>query len=317
MRRYAYLFGCLTLVGCAVGTFANGDGKQGFSSDGGYSLNGDGGSMASGASVIYAHSDTELYSLDPTTSVMIDIGPFDDGSGNLSAITDLAVNGTGDVWVNSESAIYRATLPNGQGPVTLSLVANIALGSGQYFYALGFAPAGVLGTGETLVAGDNNGVLYAIETNGQTTELGSFGTNSSGSTYELSGDVMFFMQSGTPRGLATVRTCGKSGTCDTTNDILAEINVPAMTTAYQTKTVAASLTKQLLGSGTGYGRLFGIGAWNNQVFAFSRTSGDTPAQLIAIDGTGTGQVVQSFAQITGGWSGAGVTTTATVTILPN
>jgi hypothetical protein len=128
---------------------------------------------------------------------------------------------------------------------------------------------------------------------------------------------MFFVQSGSPRGLATVRTCSKSGTCDATNDILAEIDVPAMANAYQTKTPAASLTKQLLGSGTGFGRLFGIGAWNNQVFAFSRASGDTPAQLVAIDSSGNGQVVQSFGQITGGWSGAGVTTTATVTILPN
>ncbi len=315
--RSLYPFAALLLAGCAVGIGANGDSKHGFgSNDGGFNLGDDGGSNPSGASLIFAHSDSELYSLDPSTSVMIDIGPFDDGSGTTPTITDLAVNASGEVWVNSESAIYRATLPNGQGPVTLSLVADIAVGSGQYFYALGFAPQGVLGSGETLVAGDNYGVLYAIETTGQTTKLGSFGKSGT-DTYELSGDVMFFIQSGTPRGLATVRKCSSSGSCGTSNDILAEIDVPAMASAYQTKTVASTLTKQFLGSGTGYGRLFGIGAWNNQVFAFSRTSGSTPAQLIAIDGTGTGQVVQSFGQITGGWSGAGVTTTATVTILPN
>jgi len=313
MTRWLLVVGALLASGCAVGTL-NGDQQHGFGSDAGYSL-GDGGGNTSSASLIYAHSDTELYALDPTTKVMTDVGTFEDGSGTPPTITDLAVNANGDVWVNSESAIYRATI--GQGTVSLSLVAKIAVSSGQYFYALGFAPTGVLGAGETLVAGDNFGVLYAVETTGQTTKLGSFGTSSSGSTYELSGDVMFFVQGGTPRGLATVRSCSKSGTCNTANDILAEIDVPAMATAYQTKTPAASLNKQFLGSGTGYGRLFGIGAWDNQVFAFSRTSGSTPAQLISIDGTGSGQVVQSFGQITGGWSGAGVTTTANVTVLPN
>jgi hypothetical protein len=247
---------------------------------------------------------------------MTDVGAFDDGSGTTPTITDLAVNANGDVWVNSETAIYRASIPSGSGNVALTLVSNIAASSGQKFYALGFTPANVLGSSETLVAGDSYGVLYAIETNGQTVKLGSFGTDSSGATYELSGDVMFYVDNGTPRGLATVRSC-KGSTCSSSNDILAEIDVAAMASAYQTKSPAASLKKQFLGSGTGYGHLFGIGAWNNQVYAFSRASGSTPAQLVTIDGTGTGQVVQSFSQISGGWSGAGVTTNAKVTVLPN
>ncbi len=313
-RHVMGLVGACVLTGCAVGTLGNGD-RGTTNSDGGFNLNGDGGSTATGASIIYAHSDTELFALDPTTKVMTDIGPFDDGSGTSPTITDLAVNANGDVWVNSESAIYRATV--GQGSVSLTLVSKIAVSSGQYFYALGFAPSGVLGAQETLVAGDNYGDLYAVETNGQTTRLGAFGQTSSGGKYELSGDVMFFVQSGSPRGLATVRSCSKSGTCTSTNDILVEVDVAAMATAYQTKSPAASLTKQFLGSGTGFGRLFGIGAWDNQVYAFSRASGTTPAELIAIDGSGNGQVVQSFGQITGGWSGAGVTTTANVTVLPH
>ena len=317
MTRITSVLAAVTLAGCAVAAHGSGN-SEGFGDSGGNSDFGDaGGSSPSGAPIIYAHSDSELYEFDPSTDTIVDIGTFDDGSGSTPAITDLAVDANGDVWVNSETAVYRAALPNGSGPVELSLVSKIAVGSGQAFYALGFAPAGVLGTTETLVAGDNHGDLYAIETNGRTTKLGAFGTSSSGDTYELSGDILFYQQNGATRGLATVRSCYK-GTCSSKNDILAEIDVAAMSSAYQTKSPAASLKKQFLGSGTGFGHLFGIGAWNDAVYAFSRASGSTPAQLIAIDGSGSGKVVQSFGQISSGWSGAGVTTKAPITVLaPN
>ena len=88
-----------------------------------------------------------------------------------------------------------------------------------------------------------------------------------------------------------------------------------MTAAYQSKT-PGSLLKQLIGSGTGYGRLFGVGAWNSSVYAFSREASNSPAQLVEIGSNGTGTVLQQFSQITSGWSGAGVTTTAPVSVLP-
>jgi hypothetical protein len=301
--------------GCAVGVGEKA--SSGGNDDAGFVL-GDGGAGTSGETMIYAHSDKELYSFDPSTHAITDIGPFTDGTSNTPTITDLAVNAAGDVWVNSETAIYRAAIPNGTGPVMLTLVANVAAASGQLFYALGFAPAGTLDAEETLVAGDNKGILYAVSTSGETTKLGTFGTNSYGDTYQLSGDVMFFSEGGNVRGLATVRSCyAKGGSCTSSNDILAEIDVAAMTAAYQSKTPASSLKKQFLGSGTGFGRLFGVGAWDSHVYAFSRSSGTTPAQLIEIDNLGNGQVVQSFNQISGGWSGAGVTTSAKITFLPN
>jgi len=313
MKPTILMLGCIALGGCAVAAHGT-DGTFGDGGAGNPALGG-GSSSSSDSPVIYAHSDSELYTFDPSSKTITDVGAFDDGSGNAPAITDLAVNGNGDVWVNSETAIYRATLPSSPGPVALSLVAHIAVGSGQLFYALGFAPAGVLGTQETLVAGDNHGVLYAVETSGQTTQLGSFGSSSTGDTYELSGDILFYEQNGAVRGLATVRSCYK-GTCGGSNDILAEIDVAAMSSAYQAKSPAATLKKQFLGKGTGFGRLFGIGAWNDAVYAFSRSSGSTPAQLISIDSAGNGTVVQSFGQISAGWSGAGVTTKAPVTVLP-
>ncbi|HEY1956382.1 MAG TPA: hypothetical protein VGH28_12240 [Polyangiaceae bacterium] len=290
--------------------FATGkDGGLGPMIDGG--SGGDSGGDA--PAIIYAHTDTKLYSLDPLTQKVSDIGAFSAGS-STPVITDLAVDASGNVWVNSETAIYRAAVPTAPGPVQLTLVSQISGSSGQKFYALGFAPAGVLDATETLVAGDSAGALYAIATSGQTTDLGTFGTDGSGNAYELSGDVVFYEQNGTARGLATIRSCPK-GSCSTTNDLLAEIDVAAMSAAYQSKT-PGNLRKQLIGSGTGFGRLFGVGAWNSDVYAFSRSGSNQPAQLVRIDGTGAGTSIATFGQITSGWSGAGVTTKAPVTVLP-
>jgi hypothetical protein len=267
-------------------------------------------SSGGGAPVIYAHTDSELYSMDPSTHQLTDIGPFTLGGGTVPTITDLAVDGHDDVWVNSETAIYKASLPaSGTGSVSLAL--QTQLPSGSKFYALGFTPAGTLESGESLIAGDSNGNLYYIDASGASStpqELGGFGGN-----WELSGDVVFYTSNGATIGLATIRSCSSS--CSTTNDSLAEIDVAAMQSAFTNKTSSAPLLKQVLGSGTGFGDLFGIGAWGNSVYAFSRESSKTKAQLVQVGVSGAGTSLQSFSNITSGWSGAGVTTKATVTVV--
>ena len=94
----------------------------------------------------------------------------------------------------------------------------------------------------------------------------------------------------------------------------------ALATAF-TSQKAGTLLKQVIGSGTGQGRLYGIGAWGDSVYAFSRYakggsgSPGGPAELVQIGASGTGTSLQSFANISNGWSGAGVTTQASVTII--
>jgi hypothetical protein len=290
------------------------EGGAGSSSGGGSggdagSLTGDGGgsSGGNGPPLIYAHTDSELYSMDPSTHQLTDIGPFDDGTGNPPVITDLAVNASGDVWVNSETAVYRAAVPSGTGTVKVTL--QTQLGTSTKFYALGFTPAGSLQSGESLVAGDSHGDLYFIDVSGGSTVpqlLGGFGGG-----WQLSGDVVFYVLNGSPRGLATIRTGSGSS-----NDALAEIDMNALLQAYKSGT-PGTLLKQLIGSGTGYGRLFGIGAWGDSVYAFSRagSGGNPPAQLIQIGSAGTGKQLQAFPNIMSGWSGAGVTTKASVTVI--
>lgn len=325
-NRLALLASLTTALGCSAGpdNAFNDKSDSGARDDSGNllsqgdaSFGGDGAIPDAGVSVIYAHTDSELYVMDPNNQAITDIGPFSDGSSNTPVITDLAVNQAGAVWVCSEAALYTAKVPASHGTVTLTKVANIALAVGQKFYALGFAPAGALDSGETLVAGDNKGELYAVATNGATTDLGNFGTDGSGGIYELSGDVVFYVQNGKPRGLATVRLY-KSGTTSN-NDILAEIDMTALQTAYTSKT-PGNLKKQFLGTGTGFGDLFGVGAWNDSVYAFSRAhtvnSQLIPAQLIQIGASGVGTSLQTFSSISAGFSGAGVTTSAPVTVLP-
>jgi hypothetical protein len=109
----------------------------------------------------------------------------------------------------------------------------------------------------------------------------------------------------------------------------------ALSPAYTTQTKASSLLGGIYGgsstspgSGTGYGDLFGLGAWNGNVYAFSRNinadSSDTPPvtavppTLLTINTmTGAGVPVPNGTQsFTDGWSGAGVTTKVTINIPP-
>ncbi len=305
--------------GFAFDTGRSGD--TGTSNDGGLIIDGGTDSGAPlGTSVIYATTDTELWSMDPATKAVTKIGAFDFGSGSAENMTDVAVDAGGAVWVNSTNHVYLAALPaSGSGPVVLTL--KLTLPSSSKFYALGFAPAGVLESGEGLVAGDSLGDLYYIPASSPTPtlqKLGGFGPCKtgdpspckSGDFWELSGDVVFYSVDGSPRGLATLRACTKSA-CQNTNDVVAEVDM----TALATKNPSANLRKQILGSGTGFSRIFGVGAWEDKVYGFSFAEKTVPAQLVSIDGTGTGTSLQSFASLTGGWTGAGVTTKAKISVI--
>lgn len=272
-------------------------------------------------STIYATTDTALWSMDPSTKKVTEIGPFDFGGATPANVTDVAVDKDGVVYVTTETTIFIAALPaSGTGKVVLTK--KLALPSGSKFYALGIAPEGVLEAGEALVVGDSLGDLYYVPTSGTAQKLGSFGAYASGDppggkvgdVWQLSGDVVFFSIGGSPRGLATLRPCTKTGTCQNGNDVVAEIDM----TALATKSPTAKLRKSFLGSGTGYAKLFGIGAWEDSVYAFSLVSKGTapaPAQLVTIDPSGKGSLTQAFPSIADGWTGAGITTKAKVSVI--
>jgi len=289
--------------------------------DGGLALDGaSDGASVSGTSVIYATTDTELWSMDPSTKIVTKVGSFDFGSASPENVTDVAVDGSGAVWINSTSHVYLATLPTtGPGPVALAL--KLTLPGSSKFYALGFAPAGVLESGEGLVAGDSLGDLYYIPASSPTPtlqKLGGFGPCASGDpspcksgdVWELSGDVVFYSLDGKPRGLATLRACSK-GACQNTNDVVAEVDMVALAT----KSPVANLRKQILGKGSGYSRLFGVGAWDDKIYGFSFADKTASAQLVSIDSTGAGSSLQTFDSLAAGWTGAGVSTKAKISVI--
>ena len=296
---------------------------------------------------IYAHTDSALYAMDPATKALRLIGSFaglGGGTGDTS-ITDLAVNAAGDVYVNSETVIYKASLPaGGAGSVALTKVAAIAAQSGQKYLALGFTPANALGagTGELLIGGDGNGELWSIDPGGGAVRrLGGFGNDPSipGNILALSGDVVFYEGANhAPTGLASIRSCTPSATttgrptCTGPSDYLAGIDMAALATAYASGTPAKSLNAGIYGGsstaagpGTGQRDVFGLGVWEGNVYGFTRNTtskggGTSPPALILIETSGASAgkatIIPQQVTFTNGWSGAGVTTKVTVNVPP-
>ena len=279
---------------------------------------------------IYAHTDDTLYTLDPMTMTPTEVGAFAGlgGGDGDTAVTDLAVDGKGDVYVNSETVLYQVALPTG-GTGTVNITRVAKLGGGASFYALAYAPVGALDDAEeALVGGDSKGTLWSIDAaTGDAFALGDFGPDpvEDGNVLGLSGDVVFYTSTnGAPLGLATIRSCPpKGGTCG--KDYLASIDMAAIKTAYSTKTAATSLLGGVygspaagqLGNGTGFYGVYGLGAWNAQVFGFTRNRASLGPQLITIDTTtGAGTAAAPPFAFTNGWSGAGVTTKVAIIIRP-
>jgi hypothetical protein len=290
--------------------------------------NGGGGGSAPSA-LVYAHTDTVLFQLDPTSPslALTQIGTFDcvGGSGQDSAMTDLAVDKQQNLWAISDKNVYPLTV---QG-TTVHCVQTIALSNtkGVNFYGLTFAPVGVLDpAAEVLVAGNTAGELWSIDASGAGTQRGTFGTvpaadpqgnkyANAGKEWELSGDIVFFANNGDPVGFATVRDCPtppSTSNCNATNTLL-EIDVAKLATSQPTDSVTKAVRGQIKKAATctdstngDYGNMYGIAAWESKVYGFSRTG--NLVEMSVEDGTAC--LVQAYAADK--FAGAGVTTIAPV-----
>lgn len=346
MRRFA-LFFVLSLAGCAASTdqtnLVSDAGVDG-SSAADSSVDGSAGdgtafdpdvlpptdATAATPAKVYANTDKDLYQMDPATKAVTRIGSFvgPAGAAFTDTMTDVAVNADGKLWGCSVGKVFELTLPSsGTGDVVATQ--KVSIPTGLRFYALAFAPKDVLGPSEELIGGDAAGDIYWIPTTGAPTKIGGFGTvaagdpglGSAGNFWQLSGDIAFFLNDGAPIGLATLRPCttdGDPSTCKNGNDVVVEIDVAALSK----KSASSNLKKRFIGSsGTGFGRLYGVGAWGDKVYAFQRVStsgGVTTALLVEVSlADGKGTKVLDFPEVAtakNGWSGAGVTTSAKVFI---
>ncbi len=287
----------------------------------------DTGSPVTPTTIIYAHTGLTLFQGSPSTQPLAleEVGNFSCGSQ-----TDVAVDKDGKLFAISSSAVHPFEIDGSTVRCTATWTLKNTTASGQ-FYGLTFAPAGVLGPDEMLVAANSAGELWAIDDQGNATQVGTFGTvpadDGHGHTYkaahvgkpwELSGDIVFMTNQGSPAGFATVVDCpnppSKTG-CNSV-DTLVEIDVPKLALGNKTS-VTKSIRGQVVKSSTcsdtstGYGSMYGIAAWNDKVYGFSYAG-----HLVEISNKdGSACLVQSHGSRK--FAGAGVTTLVPVVIEPN
>lgn len=286
---------------------------------------------------LYVSTDTDLYTFDldaPTAAPSL-IGAFDcigTGAGMDTSMNDVAVNAAGEVWGVSGHHAYRLELPpSGTGPVHCTNQIDLTTPATVRFYALTFAPAGVLDpTKEILVAGNSAGELWVIDDAGGASVHGNFGAVPAndgnghayaaanvGKKFELSGDIVFLANGGSPIGFATVRDCPNPP--QTTGcsfvDTLIQIDVAAIGAA-TTNSVTLAVRGQIVpkpecpAGMNGFGSMYGIAAVGTEVFGFSRQG-----FIVAIDNV-SGSACQIQTTPDDKWAGAGVTTLAEVVAPP-
>jgi hypothetical protein len=327
-------------------TAASGGGGSSSPSSGGggaggrFDPTGTGGSGASSGEVlIYAHTDTTLFQLDPNSPdlSLTTLGDFDcidpDSNGEEGidySMNDIAVDANQNVWGVSARYVYPLTIED--GAVHCGTPIAFDNPDDTRFYALTFAPKGVLDPNkEVLIAGNAAGELWAIDESGNISIRGHFGpvpandgqghnypAANVGQNWELSGDIVFLENEGSPVGYATVRDCPNppsTGGCNPINTLI-EIDLSKIVTSglqVVTKSVRGQIVKHAGCTDSlnnDYGNMYGIAAWNSKVYGFSRLGNIVDIALA----DGSACLVQSYP--TNKFAGAGVTTIAPVIIPP-
>jgi hypothetical protein len=278
--------------------------------------------------ILYAHTGTKLYQVDPSVQpVAVSlIGTFDcvGGTNQDPTMTDIAVDKDGKLFAVSNTRAYPLSISGN----TVHCDATWTLQGDAHYYGLTFAPAGVLRPTEMLVGANAAGELWAIDSDGATTKVGTFGNvpanDGHGHTYdsanvgqpwELSGDIVFLTNGGNWVGFATLRDCPNPPSLSgcNANDTLVELDL----TNWQLGGTPKMVTKAVRGmvvkaSGcadsttNGYGHMYGTAALGTKVYGFSN-SGNI-VEISNVDGSAC-----AIANISGdSFAGAGVTTLAPV-----
>lgn len=241
--------------------------------DGGTGGDATGGGGGGETVYVYAHTASTLFRVDPETLAVSQVGAFGWGSVGSDQMTDIAIDKTGRMIGISFSRVYRVDPATAQ----TTLLSNSLSGT---FNGLSFVPAAMLGqTGDDVLVGtrNNDGKVFRIDPmTGAAAEVGNMGS------YSSSGDLVAVA------GFGTVQTVMGSS-----SDVLARL---------APQTFAASP----IGSGTGYGQIWGIAYWKDKVYGFTNAG-----QFVLIDPV-TGIATMVSQQSGMAWWGAAVTTLAPV-----
>ena len=183
--------------------------------------------------VVYAHSASELYRIDPNTlgvtRVAAFIWPVD---GHSHQMTDIAVTGGGEIWGVTGTALYRVDAATAR----CTLVASVS----QSFNALTFLPPVLPGEAERLVGATVDGNFYDVNTsNGTVRFVGAYGGGAGSS-----GDLVSVAGAGT----------------------FATVNIGA--SEYLTRVNTSTGVVTWIGR-TGVSATYGLGYWGGQVYGFT------------------------------------------------
>jgi hypothetical protein len=258
--------------------------------DGGPDAHGMGSGSGSGSGnnsyLVYAHSDTVLYTIDLGAKTLVKVGNFNappaSGGTSPDVITDLAVAPNGTIYVISETALYTASSADGH----VTKVGSLST-CGQKGVALTTTSDG------RIWMGDYMGAICQIDISGAAPVVKAPVMMQGG--LALSGD-MVGIGNGTIFGSAY-----KLSDQSTQNDnLLVTVDV---TTGAVTQVGA-----------TGYPKLFGVAFQQNQVFGFTH---DGTGRVVTIDTmTGAGTMFGTFmdpATSKGiSFAGAGVSSLVTI-----
>lgn len=208
--------------------------------------------------VVYAHTRSDLYKVDPDSLSITLVGPFvwPVGADNM---TDIALDQDGNMVGISFTKIYDVD------PKTAECV--FLAGLPETFNGLSFLPHPEDPEGgERLVGAANNGSLFEIDPmTGSATPLGSYGGG-----WRSSGDLVFVAGAGA--FASAVQTASAP-------DHLIAVD-PLVGTA------------AAIGSGIGFDDVFGLGFWAGQVYGF------TENRFVLIDiETGVGTLVSELPDI--------------------
>jgi hypothetical protein len=130
--------------------------------------------------VVYAHSDSTLYELDPNTNAITVVGAFT----GCSSVIDIALDADSHAYVTTFSGFYS---------LDLTTAACTLIAAGTYPNSLSFVPKGTLDPNVEALVGYNGAQYVRIDTG--TGAVTNVGTLSGG--YQSSGDIVSVIGGGT------------------------------------------------------------------------------------------------------------------------
>lgn len=224
--------------------------------------------------LVYAHSGTDLFKVNPQTLDITRVGAFQTAAGTyVQNVTDIAVDKAGRML----GITFTQLLEIDANTAVCKFLAPLLFG-GQLN---GLSWIRTNDGNEILAATGNDGVVLRIDpVTGKGTPLGNLGGG-----LRSSGDIVSVANYGT---LITLRGEGRGDG----SDLLATLDP-----------VTGNAT--VIGP-TGFTKVWGVGFWGNRVFGFTQAG-----QFILIDPkTGAGKLIQQITAFP--FWGAGVSTSVTV-----